>query len=189
MLVAIFMFGVSGEIACVLWMPFRVKLALSVTVTALSTCDLSGLPFDNCSITQRAEKKKVSCGSRCIIDVGPFLLAALSALVCQEQDRHSLSLVPWKQARVESCSKMYFPSKVKSRSHIWSSLRVISPQPRLRTASPLHHFAGGDRQAGAARALGRSEVTATRAVQRGIFLQRRHGTSGGAVSCACESAF
>lgn len=80
---------------------------------------------------------------------------------------------------MESCSKTYFPSKAKSRITSGGPCGLF---PRSRVApAPFR----GWRKAGGRRALGWSEVTATLAARRGIFLQRRHGASGGASSCAC----
>lgn len=52
---SIYVYG-ERRIGYVLWTPSRIKPALSGTVTALCTHGLSELYFDNCSITQIAEK-------------------------------------------------------------------------------------------------------------------------------------
>lgn len=130
------MFGVSREIAYVLWMPFRVKLALSVTVTALSTCDLSGLHFDNCLITQRAgEKKKKSA-------IGPdalLMLALPAALGGPRLPRtgevFSLSC-PLEGGQGGKLLQNVLPFKgEKQESHL------VVPAGYFHAATPLHRFA------------------------------------------------
>lgn len=71
----------------------------------------------------------------CIIDVGPFLPAE-SPGPCQWRTGRvfSLSCVPWRQARVESCSKMLLPFKGEKHES-----QLVIPLGYFRAAPPLHH--------------------------------------------------
>lgn len=143
----------------------------SVAATALSTRGLLELHFDNCSVTRIAGKKMSAVGPEPLLMLALSFQLHCSGLVLQEQEGYSLSLVflggrpEWNPA-----AKCYFPAKVKSVSHIWSSLWVLSKQP-LRPCTISRVIK--DRQA---RSPGvRSEPPA---VRRGIFLQRRHEPRG-----------
>lgn len=133
MLVAVFMFG-KGQIGSVLWLSFREKPTLSVTVMALSTYGLSELSFDNCSVTQRAENY-VSSGSWCIIDVGPFLPAALHGL-CWEQEGYSLSLL-WPLEAGQSGILLQNVTSFKGEKH---ESHLVIPVGYLCADSPLCRF-------------------------------------------------
>lgn len=84
-----------------------------------------------------------------------FFSQHCEVFVCREQERYSLSLSrPLEAGQGGILLQNVLPVKGEEQDHIWRSLRVISTQPRLRTASPLRRFAGGERRAGAARSAG-----------------------------------
>lgn len=93
--------------------------------------------MDNCSITQIAENY-VSHDPDALLMLALFFQRHRRVLVSGEQEGYSLSLVSlggrpeWNPA-----PKCYFPSKVKSMSHSWSSPWVISAGPLLRTISRM----------------------------------------------------
>lgn len=113
-----------------------------------------------------------------------FFSQHCEVFVCREQERYSLSLsAPGSRPGWNPAPKRTSRQRRRAGSHL------AVPAGYFHAAAPPHRVAPapfrGWRKAGGRRALGWSEVTATLAARRGIFLQRRHGASGGASSCAC----
>lgn len=179
LLVAVF---ISGErrIGYVLWTPSRIKPALSGTVTALCTRGLSELYFDNCSITQIAEKCQpwIPMHYWC----WPFASSGIARSLSAENRKGILSLFCPLEAGQGGILLQNVTSLQRWKAWVTSGSPggVISAQPLLRglLPAPLHGWLKAGHHA-----LLCGRVRSEPAVRRGIFLRfantrRRHGASG-----------